>query len=265
MKVNEYGNGPLNRTSDFHEKLGILLKNEYSDALKSLKRGQKIYRGVKVKEKKPIFFISPSKVERPSKNTTNFCTAILSCLPSWKDYPKRSRSIICSFDKGYAFGYSYGGNDTIVLPKNGAKIGVCNQSDYWNSFFELLKMGIETVSDFNYIIEDLLRYCNLSASDNWNENNVIYKLSELDKNANTKILEKFALKYEYYDKFITERVTFNGTWLEFFDFILEPNKNGFKLTTVDKFINNGKSEVWTDSDSILVNVNHKLSKLYDKT
>ena len=63
--------------------------------------------------------------ERVSQNTNNIYTTLFSdILPSWKDYPPRNKSFICTSDysTALAFGqpYSY-----VVLPKNGTNIGIC--------------------------------------------------------------------------------------------------------------------------------------------
>ena len=59
-----------------------------------------IYRGVKLMSNEvnhnDVMLFNPKAIERKSANTNNFYTWIVDDLDSWKDYPKRSKSLICS-------------------------------------------------------------------------------------------------------------------------------------------------------------------------
>lgn len=72
--------------------------------------------------------VDPSKTVRRSQNTENHYTEILDNIPSMKDFPKRSRSLIASTSVETAHGF---GKVSYVIPFNGTPIGVVNQPDMW--------------------------------------------------------------------------------------------------------------------------------------
>lgn len=82
---------------------------------------------------------SKNRSERKSANTTNEYTYLFSeILDSWKKYPKRNKSIICSTSEKYAADY---GNVYYVIPFDKTSIGICPQSDLWTSF----KKGLDKI------------------------------------------------------------------------------------------------------------------------
>lgn len=101
-----------------------------------------LYRGINGNG--PYNIVDPTKHERTSAYTSNHTTLLMDNLPSWKNYPKRSRSVICTLAGGVAGGY---GRKFRVIPSDGCKFGVCPRSDVWYSFSDFLK-GAD-VSEFN--------------------------------------------------------------------------------------------------------------------
>jgi len=120
------------------------------------KHGFKIYRGRNKSNAynlpiDPYFIINPKQSERISKNTTNIYTALIDSSEKWKDYPKRSRSIIATTNKGYAYSY---GHPYLVYLVNGAKIGLCPSDDFWSSFKYIKEeFDIRVMDDFNGEVE----------------------------------------------------------------------------------------------------------------
>lgn len=94
--------------------------------------------------------VDPSQRIRQSKNTSNYYTLLLSNLPEWQKYPKRDRSLICSTSgkKAGAYGVRFA-----VIPYDEVKLGVCPESDIWDSFEELKQEGFSTLEDFNDYFE----------------------------------------------------------------------------------------------------------------
>jgi hypothetical protein len=85
---------------------------------------------------------------RDSAYTTNEYTVLMSELPAWSAFPKRSRSIVCSTDPGRAGDY---GDNTfvVVLPKQ-FNLGVCSSFDLWYSFPYLSKKtSMGQMNEFN--------------------------------------------------------------------------------------------------------------------
>jgi hypothetical protein len=89
-----------------------------------------IYRGIKDISSDYAYIDSNKGKLRTSANTENYMTLLMDNLPSWKNYPKRSRGIICSTStnvSGYGTVYK-------VFPYDNAKIGICPSFDVWESF-----------------------------------------------------------------------------------------------------------------------------------
>ena len=112
-----------------------LIRTDYSDAWALFDNENYIYRGTERKYlNKEDFAVEVTPGIRISKDgIPNLYTILLSeILDSWKKFPKRNRSHICSLDGHTAS--SYGDYLYYVLPKNGTKIGVCPYGDIWDSF-----------------------------------------------------------------------------------------------------------------------------------
>ena len=55
-------------------------------------------------------------------------------LPSWKDFPKRDSSFICTTSEYKARDYAFDKDDLYhVFPENGANLGICSSLDIWDS------------------------------------------------------------------------------------------------------------------------------------
>lgn len=77
-----------------------------------------------------VVVIDTTKSERSSQNTRNWYTLILDNHPAYKDFPKRSQSIICTTK--YTTAQSYGRDNAMaVIPFDSAKIGWVNAPDIW--------------------------------------------------------------------------------------------------------------------------------------
>jgi len=106
-------------------------------AWEAARDGHIIFRGVNdasgINYDNPGMFIQPRKHVRKSANTSNWYTQIISNSKLWKQYPRRDKSIICSNNRLTATGY---GVAFIVFPFDNARIGVCSENDFWDSFGE---------------------------------------------------------------------------------------------------------------------------------
>lgn len=97
--------------------------------------------------KNPIFrgfnaptlgLIDTNEMNRRSANTANYYTVWMDNDKAWSDFPKRSKSLICSTSLEQASGFGYA---QMIIPADINKIGVCSNSDLWDSF-NYLKMHI---------------------------------------------------------------------------------------------------------------------------
>lgn len=111
-----------------------LLMGEHNVAWELLKKGHPMIRGIN-ESVGHLIYVKPSEIERRSRWASSNCyTAIFPVLPSWINYPKRSRSIVFTSSKYKA--YEYGSNYAVIL-KNDAKIGACPKEDFWYSFSQI--------------------------------------------------------------------------------------------------------------------------------
>ena len=118
------------------DKAKNIIKNKCSDAMWMFESDAPlIYRGFKNLSSihdVGIMHVDTSATERRSENTSNYYTVIFDNTPSMKDYPKRSKSFICSASRAVATGFSNGG-PTVIIPFNDVKIGVVNKRDIWDT------------------------------------------------------------------------------------------------------------------------------------
>jgi hypothetical protein len=142
---------------DLENAIGVI-QDYCMQAYKGYTNGSRIYRGMQYDT--DYYYIDPkSGKPRVSANTMNYYTLINDNSPYWKKYPKRSESLICTTDKDISeeYGISY-----VVLPYNGAKIGVCPANDYWFSF----EKSINTILDqFNKELKRLFTRFGVPYSD----------------------------------------------------------------------------------------------------
>src|SRR5271168_3608736 len=125
------------------------LEENCSNAIQAMKENKFIYKGFNTNLGHNFLLTDPSQKERKSANTSNQYTLLMDNLPAWKEYPKRSRSLVCSTSSDRAASY---GNVYLVLPFNGARIGICPEYDIWDSFYELSGYGIADADDFATIL-----------------------------------------------------------------------------------------------------------------
>jgi hypothetical protein len=94
-----------------------------------------------------VAIIDTTKSERKSQNTSNWYTLIIDNSPKYKNYPKRSQSLICT-NKITTTGPF--GSPMAIIPFNNAKIGVVNAPDIWDKSIVLgdKRTYISDVNDY---------------------------------------------------------------------------------------------------------------------
>lgn len=113
----------------------------------------KIYRGMN--NTNGIIFGDGNLLNRKSSNTANYYTLLFDYLPSWKKFPKRSKSFICSTSLQYAEGY--GEAQFIVIPLENQKIGVCPADDIWISIRLQSPLDASSLPEFNDVLDNSFR------------------------------------------------------------------------------------------------------------
>ena len=119
------------------------LRDVKQSLLDNIANDRYIYRGVRQDDL--YYIVEPRQFSRKSKNTVNFYTLLVDNMPSWINYPKRSKSIICTTD--HYKPRSYGTTFVVIPLESMASFGVCPENDFWYSFRDGLK--VEYMSYFN--------------------------------------------------------------------------------------------------------------------
>ena len=238
-----------------------LVRGKFTSAYHKMLDEQNIFRGIRGSSAYPYWVVSPSKSYRTSKNTNNFYTGLIDKLPSWSDYPKRSKSIICSTKDWAAKSF---GNVLRVFPQNGAKIGICNNNDFWESF-PVVKRRIKLYSmdDFNSlftnIFADTSKELGKMSRDLTGE--IYDSFMETLNNwvSKSRMIEQLKTSDYFTEKLrniVVDDVeeNFKGDWEEYFDTLLNPVDNGFKLQTIETYYTESQDglEIWTDAVSLMI-------------
>jgi len=236
--------------------LKSLLTGDYSDATEALLDGKVIYKGIKTNHLKyrdsksgvQYNVLKPLK-DRKSKNTTNTYTLWLNNHPTWEQYP--NRNVICSLSSHVAGKY---GTTYIILPKNGTKIGVCPERDFWLSFNDI-DGGVVDPSMLNYITNKIFTYIH------------VYENYKVDPSSYTKTIDAFKyiddnldnlLSQPEFSKIIDENFKNNGVLINtLYDkgitALYEMFYNPTAFEVVDtKNIPFGDNEVWFDNDFLIL-------------
>lgn len=135
---------------DLQVQTAIQALNKYAkDALWMLHDDTPLYRGDpdRIAEKTGFAIVNTSGTERKSQNTSNFYTVILDNHPDRQQFPKRSRSFICTTIRSSATGYAHG-SPNIIIPFDGVPIGAVNQRDMWSTYLEMFGRSL-SIEDFN--------------------------------------------------------------------------------------------------------------------
>lgn len=233
-----------------YEQAGSNLKFLKSSAYKIF-RGDKRFTGA-------YGFINTDKGEpRVSANTFNYMTLLMDNLPSWKGWPKRSKSIVCSTYSWNALNY---GKIYTIIPFDDAEIGICSDDDVWNSFDNL---GIP-VNDFNWFIHHLMMHGIKDAYEIKTLNDLKKAINEAIENFNND--ELLVSAFTESDDYIRShhepllKGLMKNDPMTFLNQLLDPNKNGFKRGI--KNIKKDK-EVWIQGKALLIQGEDGLNEIKD--
>ncbi|NCC70939.1 hypothetical protein EOM09_05135 [bacterium] len=266
------------------EDLTNLINTDYSEAFANYKNGNIIYRGARnyFKNANDIAIIITPGI-RVSKEIPNLYTILLSeIFDSWKGYPKRNRSHICTYSYSIADGFSAGHAQKkgpsltyIVFPKNGTKIGVCSEYDIWVSFSNSLDQDASEAVDSVFFLLATVFNDKIDRNIFNDKSETIQLFKDFDQKFNTLDLNEFLAKNKKY-KICKEYVKFvknkqNNSFKDFFGKNKEPissdilrflefnifSTKGFKLENVNNFNSNKNSEVWFEGPALYIPIGNK--------
>lgn len=236
---------------------------ELNLALAKTEQGHVIYRGSP--NPWPITYTDPTGYERVSRNTSNELTLLMSyVLPSWKNWPKRSRSLICSNHFSTASSYSRNQGAYIVLPFGNPDIAIVPGGDIWDAF----KMY---APDFNLNFDDIFRTFRLVVpAVNWpakiqTPEQMVQVLKAYDAimQEHPEVLDQLrdeaGSKRQYGIGTMLDLVT-SGDALGSIDRYMSPASNGFVKTPYSEFTKTGdNNEIWFSGPAVLIR-----SDVFDK-
>jgi hypothetical protein len=219
-----------------------LSKEKAIELLKNCKNSLKstLWRGYGKEMADEYLFIDPSKSVRVSANTANYYTLFMDNDPSWKAFPKRSRSIIgaTNLERINHWPTIYR-----VYPYNGAKIGVCPSDDIWTSFDAHIML-----SDINSAISDLT-----------GEHPQTYKelLKAFKQIDMFKYEPEFWNEHQWQKNILKSMGYFKSdkSFYQVYKKYMDPKENGFYLEG-SNYQTNSVYEFWTDSPCIMLNIHN---------
>lgn len=208
-------------------------------------------------------FSTPGLNSRVSENTSNETTLLVDNSKAWSKYPKRSESLICTTIGNASYAGDYG-SIKIVLPVDSGtnNIGVCVTHDFWFSFprieTEFKSFKMDGVDDFNNTLRNAIRQVveiDPPASNNSNFNHLEGALNALGR----KLIANPEYANGYYKRLFKSFFNKSGEFKNFTDYcqwILDPSANNFLNISYQQLYKHRdeEREVWTDRDSILIEV-----------
>jgi hypothetical protein len=225
-----------------------------------------LYRGYKGLNNVSNAIIDPSKRDRGGSLTgNNLLYNIINTFPSWKEYPKRNRSL-CILNSQDPKKYIEVDYDSLynIFPKKNSKIAVCPEHDLnyfdWpmiknfeskidimNSRPEFFLRGVLHLGEYKYFsdqdYEGFLR----------NENNYIRKIEKnITEVSDSGMNDKEKYKEIDFFNYILSEIKKYGNLSSYLDKeLFNPEKNGFMLINSNEKIPLDNVEVWTESECLL--------------
>lgn len=246
------------------------IENECSDFLNS-EHSTNLYRGLSDSFKNKFYIADSTDYERksPEFSCHNF---IMDNNNEWSEYPKRSKSIICTNNQIITTSY---GKPFFIIPSNFAKIAVAPEpdvwesfndsqgepfdtSEFWQSFCIVLWRGLkQKIGERTKILDydSLLEACKLYDE---NKQNILnyYNRGTLDIDKALKLLLKDFFKLN------------NKTMYELLSELFNPNN--FKLyKSYNEFCTKVKSpkydaghEIWYEGRALMISLSDKIFERY---
>jgi len=239
-----------------------IIKNNAPWYLENIKDITPIYRGVKRDNEQVAMTIEPALYTRHARNTENYYMSIIDESEYWKDYPKRSKSIICSLSKSKASRY---GKVYRVIPLiENSRLAICPWDDVYYSFPVLFKnieditgIGIRTVALFNdwlafgFGIEEDVTDSKIIAN---RVNSVIKDMMFMAANPDKYYKDYFNTEVQVLsEKILKGELQYTNFYSQLEEW-MQPDSNGYKIINYNRDSTQlGKlNEVYTDANCLLV-------------
>ena len=213
--------------------------------------------------------------ERKSANTSNHTTLLMDNLPSWKKYPKRSQSLICSTNHTNAQSY---GTLHYVYPSDKCDIGIVPTTDVWDSFqfawgtdvpsFNK-KMKGHSMSDCSWsqFKNQLILFYEHTVVDQYKEEKkgIIKRNSEWTKDDSIQTINNLAKVLASSPGVRSNRMIYDYIYnslhaveggkrplsvIDWFDMYMKPQKNDFSMNNLS--MKHSDNEIWIGSAPVFI-------------
>ncbi|MCK9416030.1 hypothetical protein M0Q97_05155, partial [Candidatus Dojkabacteria bacterium] len=217
--------------------------------------------------KSDYYLINPKKHDRKSANTRNYYTYIIDNSKDWEEFPKRSKSLICSlyFNREISNGF-------VVIPIEDGNFGVSNVLDFWAAFDKLHSLNRNfDLPVFNLMLNQLYQVFFKNELDDDSAEiffeqiskltDIISKTSETDfKNLyfhvdNISYPQDVKLLFKYFKSNIDKGIDCRKSM----EILFNPKDNNIthmKYSQLKNYIVGRevwfREEVWTDSECLLI-------------
>lgn len=251
----------------------VFLKT-YGTILENYSNGQVILRGMEFGG--PIILGDATNLNRPSSGASNYFNLMTEFLPSWKKYPPRTNSFICTPLDWYASDYAKNDGIYVVIPLENQTISQAPKFDIWELFENTGKIlnskGVFGIERFTIALGLILK-CTINTKYSKEYSRTITS-ERLKKDLITmhKVLRTqhgYEFMQEYLQDITVTPIDAKSTLnlVKYFlkqeniitslDSIFDPAKQGIKLHSSNKTLNN-VGEIWMTGKVLFVH--HKLYK-----
>lgn len=242
---------------EYHETKTISLSPEIIDKIKKdcaiALSSNPIYRGIEDEDYIDVLYGKNPNKPRKSAYTSNYYTIMMDELPSWRNFPKRSLSWICSGSRNKAGVY---GRIYRVLPVGNPKIVVGSDDDIWTSFDaginNLLTPNFKDLNDVNETLDEICSKRGYNDVENLDELSTLVDLSAKDQLNGIQGNES---KYdELFVKPLLNDVIGSGGFIKLMDEVMDPELNYIKMYNL-KSIPSGNLEMWFSEQAYFIEQN----------
>lgn len=230
-------------------------------------KGVPIFKRLKLAD--PYYLITPESGVLKSKYLIE---GLISELRSWKRFPDRSKSVRGYTDHDRALNRDEG-EMYLILPFDGAKIGVAGASTFTRSFehgSKMLGVGkLDNAGLFDWLMSVVTvanqAGANIKVSEPSTLNQLMKAFEKLEILKGPKVKKAIVDLKDADDAGVRRAlhlVDRRGTVLEFFDEALDPEANNFDLLTTSSSFPKDR-EAWTTSKCLAIRVD-KYDELYKR-
>lgn len=219
-----------------------------------------------------------SAERRTSAHAKNFYTLIIDNSEAWSEYPDRGESIVCTTNLKSASEYG-DGDFHLVIPFDNALFGIAPRMDIWPSFSpKLTKFNryIHNLADTAHRLSKEYSEVDISIPNPKAPPDKSYsKFKDYMERVDQVLSKEYSRSgknktgYELIMKglfgtskfghmgreFVGSYLEFNGDLIDYFKYILDPDRNGFKVKSYSpnfEIKGEGHREVWTHSPCLLI-------------